>query len=105
KMKKVELCNALEIKTPKKKDPNAPTKPRSAYIFFSQANRKNVIASYTEKTGKDKMPFAMIAKELGAQWKDATPKVRAKFQKMAEEDKKRYEAEMKEYQPEKAGEK
>ncbi|KAJ2706890.1 Non-histone chromosomal protein 6 [Coemansia sp. IMI 203386] len=70
-----------------KKDPNAPKRALSAYMFFSQANRKTV------KDDNPEASFGNIGKLLGDMWKGMSDKEKAPFVKQAEDDKKRYEAE------------
>ncbi|KAG1149979.1 hypothetical protein G6F37_004560 [Rhizopus arrhizus] len=70
-----------------KKDPNAPKRALSAYMFFSQANRENVIKENPEAK------FGEIGKILGAKWKEMTDEEKKPFTEKAEADKKRYEDE------------
>ncbi|KAJ1873988.1 Non-histone chromosomal protein 6 [Coemansia sp. RSA 1722] len=79
-----------------KKDPNAPKRSLSAYMFFSQANRKTVKDDNPEAT------FGNIGKILGDMWKGMSDKEKAPFFKQAEDDKKRYEAEKAAYVAENA---
>ncbi|CAO3699883.1 hypothetical protein G6F70_007185 [Rhizopus microsporus] len=70
-----------------KKDPNAPKRALSAYMFFSQANREKVIK---ENPGAK---FGEIGKILGARWKELSDEEKKPFVEQAEADKKRYEEE------------
>ncbi|KAJ1880130.1 Non-histone chromosomal protein 6 [Coemansia sp. RSA 1722] len=70
-----------------KKDPNAPKRALSAYMFFSQASRKTV------KDDNPEASFVNIGKLLGEMWKGMSDKEKAPFVKQAEDDEKRYEAE------------
>ncbi|EIE79999.1 hypothetical protein G6F46_001817 [Rhizopus delemar] len=70
-----------------KKDPNAPKRALSAYMFFSQANREKVIKENPEAK------FGEIGKILGAKWKEMTEEEKKPFVEKAEADKKRYEDE------------
>ncbi|KAI8463787.1 MAG: high mobility group box domain-containing protein [Monoraphidium minutum] len=76
----------------KEKDPNAPKRGLSAYMFFSQAKRKEV----ADKNPEYKM--GDIAKELGAMWKTISDKDKAKYEDMAKKDKERYEKAKAEYE-------
>lgn len=60
-------------------------KPRglSAYMFFSQAERQNVIKEQPELASK----VAEVAKVLGAKWKALSDAEKKPYEKMAEEDK------------------
>ena len=74
------------------KDPNAPKKGKSAYIFFCSAMRPQVKEELGEE-GK-----SMIMAELGKRWKelkedDDRSDELAKYTKMATDDKSRYEDE------------
>lgn len=78
--------------TRKKKDPNAPKRGRSAYLFFCSEYRHKV----KDEMGPD-AKATDITKELGVRWnalktsgKKADEKLVAGFNKMAEEDKARY---------------
>lgn len=73
----------------KLKDPNAPKRPRSAYIFYCQENRSNL----------SDMDNKSILKELGKRWKTLTDKEKTPYVKMNEDDKVRYEREMETYTP------
>jgi hypothetical protein len=99
-----ELSEKLSSKK-KRKDPNAPKRGKSAYIFFSQEHREKVKEELMEEHGDDfKNP--MVMSRLGALWKElqASTKAKdkkavAKFEKMAADDKERYQAEMADYTP------
>jgi high mobility group protein B2 len=68
----------------KKKDPNAPKRGMSAYLYYCQSYRKVV----QKKHPKKKM--TELAVILAANWKKASKSQRKKFQDMAEKDKQRY---------------
>merc|ERR1712001_630125 len=75
----------------KKKDPNAPKQPLSAYFIFSSEERlkvKNEHPSYS---------ICEVAKELGRRWADMAPEVKQRFQQMAEEGRQKYDQEMAAY--------
>lgn len=76
-----------------KKDPNAPKGPLSAYFQFMQEQRplfkkQNPDTAVTE-----------VAKALGEKWKSMSPAAKKPYQVLYEEDKARYEEEMKSYNP------
>jgi hypothetical protein len=95
------LANIIQEKLPKKnskvvvqkklKDKNAPKRPASSYMFYSNAERSRVRAE------NPKMKLTEISKILGAGWKQLDEKGRKPYVKLAEKDKKRYETEMKTY--------
>lgn len=76
-------------------------KPRatSAYIFFTKEVRNTI------KEENPEMEFGEVSAELGRQWKALPDEDKAKFLKMAEEDKKRVEALKKEKKEEEEEEK
>ncbi|CEP14314.1 hypothetical protein [Parasitella parasitica] len=70
-----------------KKDPNAPKRGLSAYMFFSQDQRATVKEENPEAT------FGQIGKILGDKWKNMSDEQKKPYVKKAEADKKRYEDE------------
>ncbi|KAI9503273.1 high mobility group box domain-containing protein, partial [Coemansia spiralis] len=69
-----------------KKDPRAPKRALSAYMFFSQAKRAEV---------REKNPnasFGSIGKMLGDMWKGMSEADKIPYVKLAEKDKVRYDA-------------
>ena len=69
------------------KDKAKKPKAKSAYLFFNQEKRQEVIDKNPGIKPKD------ILKELGRLWKETSESEREKYNKLAEEDKKRVEAE------------
>merc|ERR1712039_36270 len=61
----------------KKKDPNAPKQPLSAYFLFSQEERLKVKAEHPNYS------ICEIAKELGRRWAVMQPDVKQRYQQMA----------------------
>jgi hypothetical protein len=80
-------------KTRTKKPKNAPKNAKSAYILYCQDERANVKAENPNLNAKE------VLKILGGKWKETDEETKAKYQKMAEEDKTRYAEEMKTYVP------
>lgn len=77
-------------KEKKKKDKDAPKKARSAYIFFCSDKRESI------KKKNPELKPTEITIELGAAWKKIRDTKKAdKYKTMAEEDKRRYDYEMK----------
>ncbi|KAJ2975965.1 hypothetical protein NQ176_g5224 [Zarea fungicola] len=70
-----------------KKDPNAPKRGLSAYMFFANEQRENV---REENPG---VSFGQVGKILGERWKALSDKQRAPYEAKAATDKKRYEDE------------
>jgi len=71
----------------KKKDPNAPKRGLSAYMFFANEQREKV---REENPG---IKFGEVGKMLGEKWKALSEKQRAPYEAKAAADKKRYEEE------------
>ena len=84
-----------DSESPKKaaKDPNAPKRPRSAYLYYCDAERKAVMKKHPDYRVTD------VSKELGPAWQKLSDKAKAKYDKLATKDKARYEAEMASYVP------
>ncbi|KAL2020158.1 hypothetical protein VTK56DRAFT_8682 [Thermocarpiscus australiensis] len=78
-------------KTRAKKDPNAPKRGLSAYMFFANEQRENVRAENPQAT------FGQVGKILGERWKALSDKQRAPYEAKAAADKKRYEDEKQAY--------
>ena len=81
-------------KSPKKD--KSPKRARSAYIFFCGEKREEV----TKKLVKDGKKKTDVMKKLGEMWRDLDDKEKKPYEKMAKEDKKRFEKEMKNFEPE-----
>lgn len=75
----------------KKKDPNAPKKAMSAFMFFSNTNREKIKA---ENPGTS---FGEMGKLLGEKWKSMSPAEKVQYEEMAQKDKDRYAKAMKAY--------
>jgi len=80
----------------KKKDPNAPKRPLSAFFLFCHDERPSVKVLYpTYGVGE-------IAKELGARWNKVQTEMKTKYEQKAVVDKQRYEKDMTQYKNKKA---
>jgi len=80
-----------ETKRRGKKDPNAPKRGLSAYMFFANEQRENV---REENPG---ISFGQVGKILGERWKALNDKQRTPYEAKAAADKKRYEEEKQAY--------
>ncbi|VDO10693.1 unnamed protein product [Brugia timori] len=69
-------------KTKKVKDPNAPKRAKSAYMFWLLENRSRI--------AKPGMSVIDVSKAAGVEW--GKVKDKSKYEKMASQDKQRYEA-------------
>lgn len=76
----------------RRKDPLAPKRAKSAYMFFYQTTYPTLRGELTEK-----IPITEIAKQIGARWKVLSEADKHPYQKKASADKERYEAEKKAY--------
>lgn len=76
-----------------RKDPNAPKKAVTSYICFCNEQRQAV------RQKNPNMAITEIAGVLGTMWKALSEKEKAKYEKQAQQDKVRYENEMKSYTP------
>ncbi|KAK9467746.1 high mobility group box domain-containing protein [Lipomyces arxii] len=71
----------------RKKDPNAPKRSLSAYMFFANEQRETV---RSENPG---IAFGQVGKVLGERWKALNSKEKIPYETRAAQDKKRYEEE------------
>merc|ERR1711988_878455 len=78
-------------KPKKKKDPNAPKQPLSAYFIFSTEERLKV------KEGNPNFSICEVAKELGRRWAEMDPGVKQRYQQRAEEERQKYDNDMANY--------
>lgn len=77
------------------KDPNAPKRALTAYIFFCTENRPKVKKSLGAETN-----VIDVTRKLGEMWNDLNkrkPSSIKKYEKLAKEDKERYQREMETY--------
>ena len=75
----------------KLKDPNAPKKPLTSYMFFCKEKRVEFKASNPH------LKLPELSKVMGAEWRHLSDKKKSKYISKGEEDKKRYSNEMKDY--------
>ncbi|KAL9100994.1 MAG: hypothetical protein Q9163_003699 [Psora crenata] len=88
---KTRKPKAKTVPEKKKKDPNAPKRGLSAYMFFANENRDSV---REEHPG---ISFGQVGKVLGSRWKALTLKQREPYEAQATADKVRYESEKARY--------
>ena len=74
-----------------KKDPNAPKRPMTAYLIFTNDNRAKIME---EIPG---IKFTEVAKEASKRWKELDAEAKAVYEDKNKADKVRYETEMKAY--------
>ncbi|PWN49872.1 hypothetical protein IE53DRAFT_387883 [Violaceomyces palustris] len=85
--------------TKSKKDPAAPKRPLSAYMFFSQDHRDRV------KADNPDAGFGDVGRLLGAKWKEMSDAEKKPYNDMANRDKVRAEQEKAAYQANGGGKK
>jgi len=85
----------------KEKDPNKPKRALSAYFYFLQENRAEIIRVDLKGDGSK---VTAVMKVAGAKWKALDAKSKEKYDKLAAADKERYEKAMAEYKANKADE-
>merc|ERR1712139_238020 len=78
----------------KEKDPNKPKRGLSAYMFFANEARPEVIK--TEFKG-DGSKVTLVMKAIAAKWKTLDAAAKEKYERMAEQDKERYANTIAEY--------
>jgi len=80
----------------KRKDPNAPKRALSAYMYFANEQRETV------RTDNPGVTFGQIGKLLGEKWKSLNEAEKVPYESKANQDKKRYEDEKAAYAASKA---
>ncbi|THG15340.1 hypothetical protein TEA_005317 [Camellia sinensis var. sinensis] len=78
-------------KQKKKKDPNAPKRALSGFMFFSQSERENI------KKINPGIAFTDVGRVLGDKWKKMTAAEKEPYEAKAQADKKRYKDEISGY--------
>ncbi|RJE18329.1 hypothetical protein PHISCL_09341 [Aspergillus sclerotialis] len=81
----------------KKKDPNAPKRGLSAYMFFANEQREKV------REDNPGISFGQVGKMLGEKWKNLSDEDRRPYEEKAAADKKRYEDEKASYNAQQQG--
>ena len=71
-----------------KKDPNAPKRPLTAFMFYSSKRRPEL------KEENPDWGFGDFGKAIGAEWGVMSDKQKGPYQKQAAKDKTRYDSEM-----------
>ena len=78
----------------RKKDPNAPRRPKSAYMFFMQENRARIISG----NGLDKKKITDVGKAVGEAWRKMSDKQKKSYESKSAADKARYRKELKKWE-------
>merc|ERR1712176_627044 len=77
----------------KKKDPNAPKRPQSAYSVFMSENREAILKSLPAGAN----PITDVAKKAGEQWKALSAAAKKPYETKAEKAKAEYQKALEEY--------
>eukprot|EP00918_Siedleckia_nematoides_P053262 GHVU01116345.1.p2 GENE.GHVU01116345.1~~GHVU01116345.1.p2 ORF type:complete len:103 (+),score=34.30 GHVU01116345.1:464-772(+) len=85
-VKKVAATKTKVAKPRKKKDPSAPKKALTAYMFFYMMKRKEIV----EENPDMKSKIGEVAELIGGEWRQMTDETKAPFQAQANKDKERY---------------
>lgn len=85
------IAKVKATRAKKLKDPEAPKRPMTSFLFFCKENRLRVREENPELEPKN------ITKQLGVEWKSLDADGKEKYEKMAEKAKKKYDKEMKRY--------
>ena len=92
-MGKKNIAN-IKQKRPKK-DKDAPKRPLSAYFFYIQERREAL------KKEKPNLDNKELIRTMGEEWNKLSDEEKKPYSKMAENDKKRYQDEIKAYEKKK----
>ena len=93
-----ELTNKFlgpQMKIKKRKDENAPKRAKSAFLFYCDEMRPNLISKVRAK--KQPVRIGNIAKELGVMWGKLSDAKKKKYTEMNTKDKARYIVAMEKY--------
>merc|ERR1712038_247356 len=89
--------NLIEEHRPRKrskrpqKDPFAPKRASGAYVFFTNEMRPMVMKQFPG------IKFVEMGRILGERWRALTPEEKARYEKLAQQDKVRFQLEMQQY--------
>jgi len=75
----------------KERDPNKPKRALSAFFYYAKDERPNV------RSINPDFSVGEVAKELGRKWNELSEEEKSPYEKAAEEDRARYDQEMKAY--------
>ena len=90
------LGNKMKIKA--QKNPNAPKRAKSSYMFYSEKYREKVTLKLKKKNPNYKGSLmGLVSKDLGANWKNLKDNEKEVFEAQAAKDKERYHHEMEEF--------
>lgn len=87
----LEQSSALSGKRRRRKDPNAPKQPLTAYVIFSNEVRDQVINENPDAN------FGEIGKIIGAKWRALLPEDRKPYEEKANIERERYNRDLEDY--------
>ncbi len=87
------LSVANSTRGKRKKDPNAPKKGKTGYLFFCMEQRKRLKAENSQLSATE------VTKHLAKEWANVSEKDKKKYLDLAEKDTARYNKEMESYTP------
>jgi hypothetical protein len=90
-MKDYKPTGDAATKTKKKKDPNAPKRSKTSYIFFADEMRAKL------KKENPSMTFGEMGKKIGEMFRALSADEKKKYEEMAQKDKERARKEMASY--------
>ena len=93
--KKGRNVQVKKAKRKKRRDPDAPKRSVSAYVFFGHSERPKIQEENPDIEFKD------VGRKLGERWRNLAADERAKFEVLAQKDRDRYAKEMAAYNEEK----
>jgi len=76
----------------RKKDPDAPKKPRTSYMYFCQDLRPKIISQ------NPSIKFGTVTEMIAKEWQKQTPETKKPFEELARIDKERYAKEKEQFQ-------
>ncbi len=94
----LEKFLGTKMKIKPQKNPNAPKRAKSSYMFYSEHHREKVQTKLKKKNPNYKGSLmGLVSKELGAQWKKLKAGDKKKYEDLAAKDKERYVMQMEEF--------
>jgi len=96
--KKRKAGGKAASKKKRKKDPDAPKKPMTAYLLYANEQREKIKADLAKTNVEgEKSKVTDVMKVIGAKWKKETPEAKQKYDKLAANEKVKYQALLEDY--------
>jgi hypothetical protein len=94
----LEKFLGIKMKIKPQKNPNAPKRAKSSYMFYSEKYREKIQLKVKKKNPNYKGSLmGLVSKDLGANWKKLKPNEKKPFEEQAQKDRDRYVGEMEEF--------